>query len=183
MMKITNEVMDAYVDLVRKHFNLAQFTKTPDYIVPYQTSTIIAFIERDMSIEEQMRFYERLKTDIPMNCPVKGSFVGYKKCLMKSSLKRNHIYECIVKLEIPEDAYRSSAFYNKCRCSKAKVLDIYNPETGRHLKEAVSYWDHSFVYKIGETVECDEWQINRFIECGGGIHFFMSEKEALKYNL
>ena len=47
----------------------------------------------------------------PLQCPESGSFVGYKKA---SGL--------IIKLEICEDALRSSATSRKCRCSKAKVL-------------------------------------------------------------
>ena len=55
----------------------------------------------------------------PICCPEKGSFIGFKKC---SGL----LGDCIVELEIAEDALRSSATTRKCRCSKAKVLSITN---------------------------------------------------------
>ena len=52
---------------------------------------------------------------IPMACPSEGSFIGWK-------IADNHI----IKLEIPENAKRSSSTDNKCRCNKAKVLAIEN---------------------------------------------------------
>ena len=52
---------------------------------------------------------------VPMSCPDTGSFVGWKKAGGK-----------IIKLEIPADAKRCSAISKKCRCDKAKVLEIQN---------------------------------------------------------
>ena len=112
------------------------------------------------------------KLDWPLVCQEKGSFIGYKKC-------RNNL---IVKLEIPEDAYRCSATSKKCRCSKAKVLSITNLD-GSESKSgvAVSKYDSSFVYRIGETVEVTDFDQNRWNECSTGIHFFMNREDAVKY--
>ena len=52
-------------------------------------------------------------TFYPMQCPESGAYIGYKKA-----------GGLIVKLEITEDAVRSSATSRKCRASKAKVLSI-----------------------------------------------------------
>ena len=54
----------------------------------------------------------------PLTCPEKGSFIGFKK------VRGNYIVE----LEILADAIRSSATGRKCRCSKAKVVSITNPD-------------------------------------------------------
>ena len=112
------------------------------------------------------------KLDWPLVCQEKGSFIGYKKC-------RNDL---IVELEIPEDAYRCSATSKKCRCSKAKVLSITNLD-GSESKSgvAVSKYDSSFVYRIGETVEVTDFDQNRWNECSTGIHFFMNREDAVKY--
>ena len=114
----------------------------------------------------------RAKRDWSLVCQEKGSFIGYKKC-------RNNL---IVKLEIPEDAYRCSATSKKCRCSKAKVLSITNLD-GSESKSgvAVSEYDSSFVYRIGETVEVTDFDQNRWNECSTGIHFFMNREDAVKY--
>ena len=56
---------------------------------------------------------------IPMVCPEKGDFIGWKK----AESNKNKV---IVKLHIPFDAKRSSATTRKCRCSKAEVIAIYN---------------------------------------------------------
>ena len=112
------------------------------------------------------------KLDWPLVCQEKGSFIGYKKC-------RNNL---IVKLEIPEDAYRCSATSKKCRCSKAKVLSITNLDGSESTNNvAVSEHDSSFVYRIGETVEVTDFDQNRWNECSTGIHFFMNREDAVKY--
>ena len=64
---------------------------------------------------------------IPMACPESGSIIGYKKATA-FDISRGHRgwTDVIVKLEIPEDAKRSSALGRKCRCDKAKILGIYD---------------------------------------------------------
>ena len=112
------------------------------------------------------------KLDWPLVCQEKGSFIGYKKC-------RNNL---IVELEIPEDAYRCSATSKKCRCSKAKVLSITNLDGSESKSDvAVSKYDSSFVYRIGETIEVTDFDQNRWNECSTGIHFFMNREDAIKY--
>ena len=107
----------------------------------------------------------------PLCCPETGSFVGWKKCCE----------EKIVKLEILEDAKRSSAFGRKCRCSKAKVIDIESFDGNNHFREAHSSFDTEFVYKIGEIVEVADFDEDRTNECAAGIHFFITRQEAVDY--
>lgn len=107
---------------------------------------------------------------LPMACPDTGAFIGWKKCRDRCG---NPV---IVKLLIPEDAKRSSATGRKCRCNKAIVLDIEGADI------AYSRYDIDFVYKIGETVQVDNFEENRFIECAPGIHFFINKQEAIEYN-
>ena len=113
------------------------------------------------------------KLDWPLVCPEKGSFIGYKKC-------RDNL---IVKLEIPEDALRSSATTRKCRCSKARVLSITDLNGSEvNVMHAVSKHDSGFLYKVGEVVSVDDFDTNRWNECSTGIHFFMTREEAVEYN-
>ena len=110
----------------------------------------------------------------PMNCPEKGSFIGFKKV-------SNNL---IVELEITEDALRSSATGRKCRCSKAKVLSITNIDgTDSNTNYAVSLRDPAFVYTVGKIVEVPDFDINRWNECAPGIHFFISRQEAVDFNM
>ena len=105
-----------------------------------------------------------------MACPEEGSFIGYKKA-----------NDCIVKLLILEDAKRSSATTAKCRCSKAKVLEIREIQTDKLLDSVPSDYDRDFVYKVGEVVSVDNFDDNRWSECSTGIHFFVSRENALSY--
>ena len=103
-------------------------------------------------------------------CPEEGFFIGYKKA-----------NGCIVKLLILEDSKRSSATTSKCRCDKAKVLEIKEIETGKRVKKVSSNYDSDFIYKIGEIVTVDNFDDNRWNECGTGIHFFVNKANALNY--
>nr|DAG84204.1 MAG TPA: hypothetical protein [Caudoviricetes sp.] len=107
-------------------------------------------------------------------CPEEGAFIGFKKC--------NGAEECVlVKLEIPEDAKRSSATTRKCRCSKAKVISITGIVTRQEYNEAFSQHDKKFVYRVGETVVPDSFDEDRWNECSNGIHFFITKQEAIDY--
>ena len=110
----------------------------------------------------------------PLTCPEKGSFIGFKK------VRGNYIVE----LEILADALRSSATGRKCRCSKAKVVSITNPD-GSNAEEtsAISGWDSKFIYSVGEIVEVKDFDTNRWNECAPGIHFFITRQEAIDYVL
>ena len=89
---------------------------------------------------------------------------------------------CLIKLEIPEDAKRLSPYYsNKCRCDKAKVLDITTIVTGTKVDTALSDYDNFFTYVVNEEVFEPNFDENRWHECAPGIHFFMTKKEALEY--
>ena len=103
-------------------------------------------------------------------CPEDGFFIGYKKAK-----------KCIVKLLILEDSKRSSATTSKCRCDKAKVLEIKDIETGEKVEEVYSDYDPKFIYKVGEIVSVDNFDNNRWNECSTGIHFFMNRENAINY--
>jgi hypothetical protein len=102
-----------------------------------------------------------------------GDIIGYKKA-----------YDCktynkvVVKLRIPAEAKRSSAFGRKCRAEYAEVLEII----GENSVKAKSDYDSSFTYEVGQIVRPtkpfdDNWQE----ECASGIHFFITKLEAENY--
>ena len=99
-----------------------------------------------------------------------GDIIGYKRCRDGK----------IVKLLIPKEAKRSHAFERKCRAEFAEVLEI--SKGTRQLKTAISNYDSSFKFRVGETVRPttpydDDWMN----ECSTGIHFFITKLEAEKY--
>ncbi len=138
--------------------------------------------------------FDEVKIDVntmdkyfPSICPSEGEFVGWKKAYSQDN-------EVIVKLLIPKDARRGSAFRRKCRCDKAKVLDIeqlHRPSTpgsifgdspyGSGIVCARSIYDRQFEYEIGKEVSVDNFDEDRSHECAPGIHFFMTREEAVNY--
>src|ERR1700676_3242946 len=91
-----------------------------------------------------------------------GSFIGWKKC-------QNNV---IVKLMISHKVRRSNATGRKCRAESVRVLAVFGGNKG------ISIHDQKTIYRKGETVTCDTWNENRWVECGGGIHFYLSRIEA-----
>ena len=118
--------------------------------------------------------YAKQVPEIPLACPVAGSFIGWKKVVYK-------LRAFIIKLEIPEDAKRCSATTNKCRCDKAKVLEITNILTNKNVKEVINYNYTNCIYRVGEMVYPDSFNENRWNECSHGIHFFINKQDAINY--
>lgn len=45
----------------------------------------------------------------------------------------------------------------------------------------MSFYDHFFRYHVGKEVSVPNFDENRWHECAPGIHFFMTEEEAVSY--
>ena len=97
--------------------------------------------------------------------PDEGDVIGWKKCA-------NGI---IVKLRIPHEAKRSNATGRKCRAEYADVIEVIGADV------AVSAHDGKTEYRAGQRVTCDKWGEDRWVECAGGIHFFITRAEAEAY--
>ena len=106
----------------------------------------------------------------PLQCPESGEYTAYKKVNGK-----------IVKLIIPADAKRSSATSRKCRASKAIVVEIMDFNGKPCSNSVASDYDKSFVYAVGETVEVEDFDGDRWKECSTGIHHFITFEEAVRY--
>ena len=98
--------------------------------------------------------------------PQTGGYEAWKKC-------QNGV---IVKLLIPAEARRSNATGRKCRAEFADVLEIFGGSV------AVSKHDSEVTYSVGQRVVCHEWEEDRWIECAGGIHHFITREEAEDYD-
>jgi hypothetical protein len=78
----------------------------------------------------------------------------------------------IVKLYIPLEAKRSNATGRKCRFEFADVVEVIGGEVG------ISKHDGKTEYRTGQRVACDKWDENRWNECSGGIHSYLTRVEA-----
>ena len=131
----------------------------------------------DTSLDDAMIDTTTQLPFIPLVCPDTGSFVAWKGCITDSGSA------CVVKLQIPEDAKRSSSTGRKCRCNTAVVLEIQKPDgTTLIMPHGVhSYLDPDFRYIVGDTITIVNFDENRFNECSNGIHFFITREEAVRY--
>ena len=111
--------------------------------------------------------------DIPfisLSCPSDGEFIGWKKVSNK-----------LVRLLIPSDAKRSSSTSNKCRCDKAKVLEITDLDGSNPITSVINNNYIETQYVVGEMVFPDSFDENRWNECSHGIHFFINKQEAINF--
>jgi uncharacterized protein DUF5758/pentapeptide repeat protein len=97
--------------------------------------------------------------------PESGQFTGWKKC--KDGV--------LVQLMIGKKARRSNGSGRKCRAEYVKVLKVIGATVG------ISQHDNRTKYEVGKIVRCDIWNEDRWVECGGGIHFFLTRVEAENY--
>ena len=130
-------------------------------------------------------------------CPEEGAFIAWKKAELHPKSSKLKCFSqfslpCLVKLLIPEDALRSSSTTFKCRASKAKVLDVEILEDSPNFKALTeppniddyvirSTYDRSYTYNIGDILEVDNFDHNRWHECAPGIHFFLDKENARNY--
>ena len=98
--------------------------------------------------------------------PETGPIWGWKKC-------KNGV---LVKLVVGNNAKRSHATGRKCRAEHVKVLEVIGAEVG------ISQYAPDVQYRVGQIVRCDKWNEDRWTECGGGIHFFLTRIEAERYS-
>lgn len=136
------------------------------------TSEVLTFRSANLRSANLLNVrYDECTGFFALVCPEEGSFIGYKKA-------NGHI----VKLRITEDALRSSATSRKCRCSKAEVLSITTLD-GKDdgLTSIPSNYDSNFIYRVGTTVEVEDFETDRWDECAAGIHFFITRQEAVQY--
>jgi Family of unknown function (DUF5758)/Pentapeptide repeats (8 copies) len=91
-----------------------------------------------------------------------GVIIGWKKC-------QNNV---IVKLLIPAKARRSNATGRKCRAEFVRVSEVFG------ATEGISQYNPNVIYRKGATIIAHEWNEDRWVECGGGIHFYLSRIEA-----
>ena len=98
--------------------------------------------------------------------PETGPIWGWKKC-------KNNV---LVKLVVGNTAKRSHSTGRKCRAEHVKVLEVIGAEVGVSIHDGVTQ------YKVGQIVRCNTWNDDRWEECGGGIHFFLTRIEAERYS-
>ena len=90
--------------------------------------------------------------------------IGYKKC-------RNNV---IVTLKIPRGAIVFSINGRKCRTNKAEVIAIEGSDRAYSKHKYMSYY-------VGDKFNVYDFNCMYNVECGEGIHFFMSILEAEHY--
>jgi hypothetical protein len=113
--------------------------------------------------------------------------IGWKKALIIGANFGIIGYEyVIVKLKIPKDA---TVLFTprKCRSNRAIVLGFYpclyhGEELSKlDITSAMSWYDQSFTYNLGEEITPDYFDCDWRKTCSHGINFFRNFDEAVNY--
>lgn len=185
---LTDVEMRNGANFARASFDKCKFTNTNCYGAIFRDTafwnadlTNVNMYEADFTNTDFARCkldnikYDECTCGIALACPEKGAFTAFKKAELYNG------NNCIVELQVPADALRSSATTRKCRVSKATVVAIYTMD-GKSVKQnAYSTHTRSFVYKLGKMVEVKNFDKNRWNECSSGIHCFITKREAEQY--
>lgn len=147
---------------------------------PGNKPNIVYFYENDKKKKVQARI-----------AAFKGKkMVVYKKALQIADASNAWAREyCLITLEIPARAERLQPKNYKCRASHAKVLAIHKMDwhCGKKVEQintAYAKHDRLFIYEVGKTVKPrNKFDKNHRQECRSGIHFFLTEQEAMDYDL
>lgn len=172
------------------HDSLIDSSYFKDWNITSNSANKLVKFNRDIFTDSQLTFSSAQSKYILITpycmgyyntCPETGSYIAYKYALVYD--RNKHIKEVIVKLQILENAKRSSAGGRKCRASAAKVLSISSIDYKTYYKKAFSTWRNDFIYEVGKTVKVADFDENRWEECSTGIHHFLTRKEAVVYAL
>lgn len=115
-----------------------------------------------------MNACNRMGIPIPTIRTVEPPDKVYKKC----------VGGVIVVAEIPKDAQVRGTVDSKCRCNKARIVDIVGDFAGE--KVGISIWDRTTTYFIGDDVYIEDFDISDE-ECSTGFHFFCTLEQAQRY--
>ena len=108
------------------------------------------------------------RTDIPLIRTIEPPELVYKKC----------VGGVIVVAKIPKDAQVRGSFGNKCRASKAEIVQILGNLCGEYV--GISKYDLRTLYYAGDEVVIDNFDFSD-AECSTGFHFFCTKEEAEAY--
>lgn len=167
------------IDAPKSHFDNAVLSDTKFIDVDFTNTVGLSLFGTSAKISDCTN------VPCPMACPSHGSFVGWKKGrVINKNGKESY---CIIKLEIPETARRSSATSRKCRADKVKVLEIQHLNGRKYPADTVALPFCTLPvtntqYVVGKITKCSEkFETDRWKECASGIHFFITRREAENY--
>lgn len=157
--------------------------------------------EQCLLVRRQIGNWDWQKVEMPTRLSkLKGQTIEvWKKAYRTGRRTSGESPYVLIKLSVHRNALRRQPKNDKCRASSATVISIHPMETRvsyatgmpaitnvvyekRRLKRAKSSYD-AMVYEVGQKVRPKFAFDLRNLECGSGIHFFLTQKEALEYSL
>ncbi len=99
--------------------------------------------------------------------PEEGSFYAYKRTSLG-----------VIKVQIPDKAKRTNSLVGrKCRAEYVKVVS----GEGLGGTSPTQSGSQCLTYSKGDIIKADKYDDDIRVECTGGIHFFMTKREAEEY--
>ena len=84
----------------------------------------------------------------------------------------------VIKVQVPAKAKRTNSLIGrKCRAEFVKVVS----GEGLGGQSPTQYGSQCLTYNKGAIITADKYDDDIRVECTGGIHFFMTKREAEEY--
>ena len=110
--------------------------------------------------------------------PEEGAFEAWKS--VRSMVDERAV---VLKLAIANGTERACNYSSrKCRVAACVPLAAFE-KTGEPCRETefVSYYDSDFIYRLGEEARVAELDADPCLECGAGLHIWITRKEAERW--
>jgi hypothetical protein len=104
--------------------------------------------------------------------PSSGSFFAWKKGGNGE----------IIKIKIPSWARRTSCLINR-KCRAEFIITVEITKEGKPVLECHGIYDPNTIYRVGKCTAPDKYDMDERVSCSHGIHFFLTQEEAEKWEL
>lgn len=175
--------MKGYKYAISEHTPVLVILDIPDEALK-STPTLRYSVYLTAIRNEYVDYYRYASTDLvrlwTKYTTLAETFINLRSIFSDLGRRRNLVYNS-AKQNL-EDIH-GFVHVTKCRCSEAKVVDIIGMFDGKHYDNAISTFDHGFVYELNSTVKPDDWGSDIRRICGPGIHYFEYPILVLLYRL
>lgn len=172
------ETEESYI-LVQGEFMFGRFAVWPKFKNKHDTSIdVVLYKSKELFLKS-----------LPRHLQEEGDFFAFtyakvynKRQYGKTQYIKNR-YDCtsyaIVTLYIPEDASRTSSIYGKCRCNKAKVLNIesFDRYPIQYPYGEFNAFNETIKFHVGKTAYSLYYNDNRLDFMNTGIEIVRSKSD------
>ena len=178
IMRMVNEAKERWASWDESWFDIIKedpcsetmLVKTKESFLAYK---IVMVSDEDIHVLDNL--LSKNKTTLYTYTCLATLYIPVGTLMVVPSKKNVFVHETIFSM------YNLTELSRQCRTEKAEVLSIESVCFPLNFEKAISYNDPDFVYRVGKTVNVDNFETSSLNIHRPGIHCFMSKFDALDY--